>query len=444
MVRSQRPSFDLGMTAEIAIMNAQAVALAADSAVTFGSKVKNTANKIFALSKFEPIAVMVYNNADFFQLPWETIIKSYRSQLGERHFGSVKLYAEDFISYLESDSSIKSATHDPTRIEEVIEGEFIGIREKALERAQAEISTSGGVSPELLAKLVATVVTEYRIELKENEPAVAARRTISIDTSIVEAILPRVFGELPLEQITRSHLIETGQYIVRAFPVAPHSGVVVAGFGREQMFPALHSYEVFTFADEAVVAVPDDRSVEISVNDPAYVVPFAQSEVVATFMDGVDPRYQQLIDGLIANVLKEYPSEILAQVPTLSPADRDAIAARFRSGADKVAADYLRRLEQVRVRVFSGPITSVVQSLPKDELAAMAEALVNLTSFKRKISMDPETVGGPIDVAVISKGDGLIWIKRKHYFEPKLNPQFFNLYYWRERHGNREELNEEG
>lgn len=49
------------MTAEIAIMNAQAVALAADSAVTFGTKVRNTANKIFTLSKFEPVGVMIYN-----------------------------------------------------------------------------------------------------------------------------------------------------------------------------------------------------------------------------------------------------------------------------------------------------------------------------------------------------------------------------------------------
>jgi hypothetical protein len=36
-----------------------------------------------------------------------------------------------------------------------------------------------------------------------------------------------------------------------------------------------------------------------------------------------------------------------------------------------------------------------------------------------------ETVGGPIDVAVISKGDGFVWIKRKHYFERDLNPHFF-------------------
>ena len=67
--------------------------------------------------------------------------------------------------------------------------------------------------------------------------------------------------------------------------------------------------------------------------------------------------------------------------------------------------------------------------LPKDELAAMAESLINLTSFKRKVSMEEETVGGPIDVAVISKGDGFIWIKRKHYFDRELNQQFFANYY---------------
>ena len=74
---------------------------------------------------------------------------------------------------------------------------------------------------------------------------------------------------------------------------------------------------------------------------------------------------------------------------------------------------------------------AVVHGLPKDELAAMAESLINLTSFKRRVSMEEETVAGPIDVAVISKGDGFIWIKRKHYFQPELNQQFFENYYKR-------------
>jgi hypothetical protein len=43
--------------------------------------------------------------------------------------------------------------------------------------------------------------------------------------------------------------------------------------------------------------------------------------------------------------------------------------------------------------------------------------------------MQDENVGGPIDVAVISAGDGFIWIKRKHYFEAERNPHFLANYY---------------
>ncbi len=51
----------------------------------------------------------------------------------------------------------------------------------------------------------------------------------------------------------------------------------------------------------------------------------------------------------------------------------------------------------------------------------MAETLVNLTSFKRKVTMSKETVGGPIDAAVISRGDGFLWAKRKCHFPKELN-----------------------
>lgn len=68
----------------------------------------------------------------------------------------------------------------------------------------------------------------------------------------------------------------------------------------------------------------------------------------------------------------------------------------------------------------------MVGYLSKEDIAELAEALVHLTQLKLKVSPEPETVGGPIDVAVISKGDGLIWIKRKHYFEPDLNPRYFH------------------
>jgi len=74
---------------------------------------------------------------------------------------------------------------------------------------------------------------------------------------------------------------------------------------------------------------------------------------------------------------------------------------------------------------FSDPVVDSVSRLPKNELASLAEALVYLTSLKRRVSPETETVAEPIDVALISKGDGFIWINRKHYFKAELNPQYF-------------------
>ena len=59
----------------------------------------------------------------------------------------------------------------------------------------------------------------------------------------------------------------------------------------------------------------------------------------------------------------------------------------------------------------------------------MAESLVSLTSLKRRATGKLETVGGPIDVALITKGDGFVFTQRKHYFDPNLNPAFAHNYF---------------
>ena len=92
------------MTAEIAILNKSAVALAADSAVTIGRgteeyKVYQSANKLFALSKYHPVGLMVYGQAMFMGVDWETIIKVYRNQLGKQTFETLHEHANDFLFF---------------------------------------------------------------------------------------------------------------------------------------------------------------------------------------------------------------------------------------------------------------------------------------------------------------------------------------------------------
>src|SRR5690606_4330844 len=62
------------------------------------------ANKVFTLSKHHPVGIMLYNSASFMGTPWETIIKVYRKQLGEKSFPLLKDYQNDFIEFIKSKS----------------------------------------------------------------------------------------------------------------------------------------------------------------------------------------------------------------------------------------------------------------------------------------------------------------------------------------------------
>ncbi len=88
------------MTAEIAVQNKLGVALAADSAITLRKpstqKIYNSANKLFMLSKYYPVGVMVYGSAAFMGIPWETIIKFYREELGQTNCDKLVGFADNF------------------------------------------------------------------------------------------------------------------------------------------------------------------------------------------------------------------------------------------------------------------------------------------------------------------------------------------------------------
>ncbi len=123
------------------------------------------------------------------------------------------------------------------------------------------------------------------------------------------------------------------------------------------------------------------------------------------------------------------PTRVLDTLTGLGDDKKLEFLEKWKTVGSELLADYNERMRRFKREEFIDPVINAVAALPKDELAAMAEALVNLTSFKRKVTLETETVGGPIDVAVISKGDGFIWIKRKHYFKPELNPHFVENYF---------------
>jgi hypothetical protein len=209
-------------------------------------------------------------------------------------------------------------------------------------------------------------------------------------------------------------------------PFSGNSGLVFAGFGRSDLFPCIRAYECDgVLLNHPVFWAGAEGSVDRF--NRALVLGFAQADMIQLFMEGVTPQYETFVESYFERVVSSLDQVVAQALPKkrVTP----ALARDLEQRRDALLASLRQDLQEHRHRLYVDPVISVVASLPKEELGLMAESLVNLTSLKRRVSFDDETVGGPVDVAVISRGDGLIWVKRKHYFDPALNHQFFANYY---------------
>jgi hypothetical protein len=62
-------------------------------------------------------------------------------------------------------------------------------------------------------------------------------------------------------------------------------------------------------------------------------------------------------------------------------------------------------------------------AMPLQDAIDLAEFLVQVTIQFARFSPQAPTVGGPIEIAAISKHEGFKWVKRKHYYSQELNPR---------------------
>ena len=418
------------MTAEVAILNREAVAMAADSALTLGGtvgKVYNSANKLFALSRLEPVAVMVYGAGSFEGIPWATVVKEYRRRLATCKFDTLEEYASDFITYLGSLVSHMPAEFRRRRVRMRVSWELDRLRDAVKTRA------SGGLQgdPQAINQSLMDQI-ELRIRKLENEAA-----ETDLDESVAEqefngavddwdVLVGTSLEDVPVQDAVKERAQAMVCTSLRAATWSPaSSGVVVAGFGTSQLFPALSHYLVDgVLADN--VRVRQLRGFQIGWKQSAVICPFAQRDMVTTFMDGLHPDYPSALVGFVDEMMQLFANHFGIEVEEALPPDEyEALMGRMATARSETVELFQEQLKDLLEKQHSHPIMSVVEMLPKEELAEMAEALVNLTSLKRRVTPEDETVGGPVDVAVISKGDGLIWIKRKHYFAPELNHRFF-------------------
>lgn len=419
------------MTAEVAIANASAIALAADSAVTIGDqKIYNSALKLFSLSKIAPVGVMVYGNADLMDVPWETLIKTYRKRLSGHTFDRLEEYAVDFIAYLNDNPNLFPTESQERWLLGNVSSYFSFIRDEFLKSVHPILQEQGQIEAKEVSRILNNVVTDHHGNLKKEkfaegmtEEFTQKLRAKNIDR--FRSIREDVFENVKILGSTASKLYDIAAYLhTKQIFSTGVSGLVIAGYGESEIYPTVMTYDVEgVVEDKLKYRLSEDKTHSIKTGHECRIIAFAQDDMVATFMQGINPQ--------VLHFVESYLNEVFRRLPELLNKDKnDSDEKRhFKTRVSRLLKGFFEEFSLHLNDEQAQPVLRMVTVLPKDELAAMAEALVNLTAFKRRITESMETVGGPIDVAIISKGDGFIWVKRKHYFPRELNQHFFANYF---------------
>lgn len=430
------------MTAEVAVLNKTAVALAADSTVTVSMphsgevrrKTYNTANKLFTLSRYHPVGVMIYGDAEFMGVPWETIIKTFRKAEGDESSETIDDWVKRFIEFLEHSTGLFPETSQRERFAREVAGYFI---HGVLDEIDETIKQSGeDLEQAAITKIAAAVIEKHADETSQHESlpylSESFPELLSKNCSKeIEEAIDYAFSGFELDEQSRVRLREIAASIIcgNIFPTNM-SGIVIAGFGDMDLFPVVRSFSPLLVVEGTLIyRDEEDLGTEINDENNGAVIPFAQSDVVDAFIRGLDNSYASMLDNYSKKLFDELPSAVLEEMEGIDSEVRQQVQEKLERLRNDSGRQLKDGLEKYMYEAHIRPLLDVVAVLPKDELAGVAEALVNLTSVKRKMSRDIETVGGPVDVAVISKCDGFIWISRKHYFDRNLNPQFIENYF---------------
>jgi len=420
------------MTAEIAVMNKSAVALAADSAATLEMERVHKiymVNKLFSLSKEHPVGIMIYGKPQLLGVPWETVIEMYRRHLETNNFGTLTEYSKDIISFIESANDLFPEEVQKKFLEENV-GLYYTLINKEIVKEVESYTKKKKITKVKTRQIVERVISKHcqSLEKRDKMPNISnawLRKLLTKYDSNIKEVKNSVFVKLPITATASNNLKKIAGYLFSkdTFFRSDFSGLVIAGFGNDDIYPSVKSFEIEGIVNGKIKYMARQED-EIGQDNDACIIPFAQREMVNSFMEGVHPDYRKhLFRGLRSLLMKEYPDNILAEIKDLSEKQRRSIASKLEEINKGILDTYQQDLKVHSQKTHINPVIRGVSQMPKDELAEMAETLVSLISFRKRMSVDAaETVGGPIDVAVISKADGFVWIKHKSYFKQELNP----------------------
>ncbi len=419
------------MTSEVVVLNKKGIIVAADSAVTTGvfnashPRYSKAANKIFDISPRGNVAITIFGAADIDQVPWELALKSFRGSLkGKDALPHLRDYVSEVLAYLKANPALfPTEVRNSLKLARFSQALLHAVR--AVNRFQPTFLDEDASLPDRIAAW-----NQARDQLRQHYEQIPVHVSLSdgeFQNTLQGGVqfLATVTAELansPLKDIV-TEPAELANLAISALYKEPtqfltYTGVVAAGYGESEIFPGYQCAHVYGHVgSELVYEEPEYLSRTITHTDGSWIQAFAQSSMIDVFTDG--------FGFSLRNIIREKSQEKLDLLIEKLRAEGVAIPqALVEPIVKNVHDEFMSEWQKKNYEVNFAPLRTVLAGLSIQEMSHLAETLLTLESLKERVTSPTESVGGPIDIAAITKAEGLVWIKRKHYFEPELNLRY--------------------
>ena len=158
-------------------------------------------------------------------------------------------------------------------------------------------------------------------------------------------------------------------------------GIAIAGYGCSDIFPKVKHLHVggvvagkirYKIVDEAI----------ISENNVSSILPLAQTDVMQTFLFGINDSFIQDMGNVIPQEINDCFSRMDDQL--FAESKKDMVKQNVAQMTSKV----IQKLADKARQEYMNPILQSVATLPIEELAMLAESMINITSLRRRVAID--------------------------------------------------------
>jgi hypothetical protein len=406
------------MTSQIVLMNKIGLAVASDSSLTMtrgdNRRTYASAEKIFPLDKNHKVAILHSGTVEFMEHPFEVLLTEWAKSL-QRPFASLDEYADSFCNWLSHRQDLFPEEYQSSFFQDLLTEYFLDVRRAILnDLEEAEIDSDSWGLESTLAKVNQLLESDVEYldglaDLEGLNSKWAESRFQTVQQAIQSAI-EYVFDDVPRNELSDVKYKEIAIKVLykRIYSSDFDARLAFVGYGEKSIYPK----HIWIDFQGVVGDKPRYRreSKEVSTSMSSSLYTHAQDEAIYTFLGAYHRSF--------FNIARNFQRESLEKlVEFITDKIKLEIDDNTRESLDSFIQErYLaigEEFEKVSRRDFVDPFLSTLSGLPSTSLGKMAENLIELQILRQSSQAIQDTVGGPVDVAVITLDKGFEWFRHK-------------------------------